>query len=141
MTSPNRMTPGSGLPADAAEAIDVLDAVLAESGISARQLAADHRGLSVEVSGWPLDIGVSVQDGFLRAQAQACGHGQVDPHDLLHDHRKRAFAKFTHADGGAVWVEADLPLVAATAELVDAMLGALIEAAGLARERAKRTSG
>ena len=61
---------------------------------------------TVDVEGWPLDVGISVQDGFLRAQAEACGHGQVDPHELLHDHRKRAFAKFTHADGGAVWVEA-----------------------------------
>ena len=78
---------------------------------------------------------------ILRAQAQACGHGQVDPHELLHDHRKRAFAKFTHADGGAVWVEADLPLIAATPELVDAMLGAFIEAAALARERAKARRG
>lgn len=137
MSAPFRTTPGSGLPAQAAQAIAVLDGVLADSGLDARLLADDHRGLSVEVAGWPLDIGISVQDGFLRAQAQACGHGQVDPHDLLHDHRKRAFAKFTHADGGAVWVEADLPLLAATPELVDAMLGALIEAAALARERAK----
>ncbi len=132
-----RTTPGKGLPAEAAQAMLVLDAVLAESGIEARVLAADHRGIQLDVAGWPLDVGISVQDGFLRAQAQACGHGQVDPHELLHDHRKRAFAKFTHADGGAVWVEADLPLIAATPELVDAMLGAFIEAAALARERAK----
>lgn len=137
MTAPARMTPGRGLPAETARAIAVLDAVLEDSGLDARALAEDHRGLSVDVAGWPLDVGICVQDGFLRAQAQACGHGQVDPHDLLHDHRKRAFAKFTHADGGAVWVEADLPLIAATPELVDAMLGALIEAASLARERAK----
>lgn len=115
----------------------VLDAALSASGLQARHLAPDHRGFSVEVGGWPLDVGVCVQDGFLRAQAPVCGRGQVDPHELLHDHRKRAFARFTHADGGEVWVEADLPLVAATPELVDAMLGALLEAAALARERAK----
>ena len=137
MTAPIRTTPPSRLPAESAKSIAVLDAVLAESGLDARPLAPDHRGVSLDVEGWPLDIGISVQDGFLRAQAQACGHGQVDPHELLHDHRKRAFAKFTHADGGAVWVEADLPLIAATPELVDAMLGALIEAAALARQRAK----
>ncbi len=141
MTLADRMTSGSGLPAQTAAAVAVLDAVLADSGLDARVLAADHRGLSIDVAGWPLDIGICVQDGFLRAQAQACGHGQVDPHELLHDHRKRAFAKFTHADGGAVWVEADLPLIAATPELVDAMLGALLEAAALARERAKAASG
>jgi hypothetical protein len=118
-------------------AIDALDVALAAAGIEARVLAPDHRGLSVDVAGWPLDIGVCVQDGMLRAQGEACGHGLVDPHELLHDHRKRPFARFSHADGGAVWVEAELPLLAATPELVDAMLGALLNAAALARERAK----
>lgn len=122
-------------------AISALDQVLADADLPARRLATDHRGISCEVAGWPLDIGISVQDGMLRAQAEVCGHGQVDPHDLLHDHRKRPFARFSHADGGAVWVEAELPLVAATPELIDAMLGALLDAAGVARERARVASG
>lgn len=123
------------------QAIAVLDAVLDDAGLPSRRLAADHRGTSCDVGGWPLDVGVCVQDGMLRAQAEVCGHGQVDPHDLLHDHRKRTFVRFSHADGGAVWVEAELPLVAATPELVDAMLGALLEAAGVARERARAATG
>lgn len=125
----------------AERAIAVLDAVLEGANLPARCLSADHRGISCEVAGWPLDVGICVQDGMLRAQAEVCGHGQVDPHDLLHDHRKRAFARFSHADGGAVWVEAELPLVAATPELVDAMLGALLDAAALARERARVATG
>lgn len=140
-----RTTSGTVSPAPAADpaatAIAVLDAVLADSGIAVRVLAPDHRGLSVEVAGWPLDIGVSVQDGVLRAQGEVCGHGQVDPHELLHDHRKRTFVRFSHADGGAVWIEGELPLIAATPELVDAMLGALLEAAALARERARAAAG
>lgn len=136
MQAPFRTTMG-----DAERAIAVLDAVLTEAGLSARHLSADHRGLQFDVGGWPLDVGVSVQDGVLRAQAEVCGHGQVDPHDLLHDHRKRTFVRFSHADGGAVWVEAELPLIAATPELVDAMLGALLEAAGVARERARVATG
>jgi hypothetical protein len=123
------------------QAIAVLDAVLADAELPTRRLAADHRGLSCEVGGWPLDVGVCVQDGMLRAQAEVCGHGQVDPHDLLHDHRKRPFARFSHADGGAVWVEAELPIMAATPALVDAMLGALLEAAAVARERARVATG
>lgn len=119
----------------------VLDAVLEDANLPARRLSEDHRGLSVDVAGWPLDVGVCVQDGMLRAQAEVCGHGQVDPHDLLHDHRKRTFVRFSHADGGAVWVEAELPLIAATPELVDAMLGALLEAAAVARERARVATG
>lgn len=128
-------------PATVHEAIAVLDAVLADANLPARRLAADHRGISCEVGGWPLDIGIVVDGHLLRAQAEVCGHGQVAPHDLLHDHRKRAFARFSHADGGAVWVEAELPVIAATPELVDAMLGALLDAAALARERARTTTG
>ena len=40
----------------------VLDGVLADCGLDARTLAADHRGLSLEVAGWPLDIGIRVED-------------------------------------------------------------------------------
>lgn len=137
MSASPRTTSPSEPPAEVQRAVSVLDATLAASGLDVRHLAPDHRGFSVEVGGWPLDVGVCVQDGFLRAQAPVCGRGQVDPHELLHDHRKRAFARFTHADGGEVWVEADLPLIAATPELVDALLGALLEAAALARERAR----
>lgn len=137
MSASPRTTPPNELPADARQAVATLDAALASAGIEARHLAPDHRGFSIEIGGWPLDVGVCVQDGFLRAQAPVCGRGQVDPHELLHDHRKRAFARFTHADGGEVWVEADLPLIAATPELVDALLGALLDAAALARERAR----
>jgi hypothetical protein len=117
--------------------MNALDAALSAAGLQARHLAPDHRGFSTEVAGWPLDVGVAIQDGLLRAQAEAVGPDQVDPHELLHDHRQRPFARFSHADGGAVWVEGELPLLAATPELVDAMLGAVIEAAALARERAK----
>ena len=131
----------SSTPAAVQTAISALDEVLADANLPARHLAADHRGISCEVAGWPLDIGICAQDGMLRAQAEVCGHGQVDAHDLLHDHRKRPFARFSHADGGAVWVEAELPLMAATAELIDAMLGALLDAAAVARERARVATG
>lgn len=148
MVPPIRTTPPAVLPAEDAlpadlvrRAMTALDAALAEAGLPTRVLAPDHRGTSVEVGGWPLDIGICIEDGLLRAQGEVCGPGQVDPHELLHDHRKRAFARFSHADGGAVWVEAELPLAAASTALVDAMLGALLEAAALARERARVSTG
>lgn len=131
----------STTPAVVHAAMNTLDAVLADANLPARRLAEDHRGISCEVGGWPLDIGIAVEQGMLRAQAEVCGHGQVDPHELLHDHRKRPFARFSHADGGAVWVEAELPVRAATPALVDAMLGALLDAAALARERATSAKG
>lgn len=122
---------------EAMAAMRALDAALAEAGLDARTLTDHQRGLSVEVGGWPLDIGIHVEDGVLRAQAPVCGPGQVDPHELLHDHRKRTFVRFSHCAAGSVWVEAELPLVAAGDQrLVDAMLGALLDAAAQARSRA-----
>lgn len=115
----------------------VVDRVLGAAGTPVRRLGADQRGLQLEAGGWPLDVGLRAAGGILRAQAEVVGPGQVDPHELLHDHRKRPFARFSHAACGTVWVEAELPLIAATPELVDAMLGALVEAAELARQRAR----
>ncbi len=124
-------------PAESAgAAISVLDEVLAGAGLQARALGAGHRGFRAEAGGRALDVGVAVRGAVLLAQAEVAGPGLLDPHDLLHDHRKRVFARFSHAACGTVWVEAELPLAAATPELVDAMLGALIEAAELARGRA-----
>ena len=122
---------------DASKAMYALDAALADAGIAARELACDQRGFAVEVAGWPLGVGVHLEDGLLRAQAPVCGPGQVDPHELLHDHRKRPFVRFSHCAAGSVWVEGELPIVAAGDQrLVDAMLGGLLAAAELARERA-----
>jgi hypothetical protein len=122
---------------DVTAAMRALDAALADAGIAARDLTDYQRGFSVEVAGWDLDVGVLVQDGVLRAQAPVCGPGQVDPHDLLHDHRKRPFVRFSHCAAGSVWVEGELPLIAAgERRLVDAMLGGVLVAALQARERA-----
>lgn len=127
--------PGAADSPTSAAAMAAVDGVLAAAGVPARWLADDHRGFRVDVGGWPLDVGIAVTDGMLRAQGELLGPGQVDPHELLHDHRKRPFARFSHADGGAVWVEAELPLLAATPALIDAMLGALLELAERARRR------
>lgn len=127
---------------DAIDAIDALDAALQDADLGARALTDHQRGFSVEIAGWPLDVGVHIEDGVLRAQAPVCGPGQVDPHELLHDHRKRPFVRFSHCAAGSVWVEGELPIVAAADQrLVDAMLGGLLAAAELARERAKFAAG
>lgn len=102
-----------------------------------RTLAPGHWGLTVEAAGRPLDIGLALRHGVLRAQAQALGPGAVDDHELLHRNRRLRLARYTHADDGTVWVEADLPQEAVTAELVDRMLGAVVAAATSIRERAR----
>lgn len=118
------------------DAVDLVAAALAQSELAYRRLGPQQLGFAVECGGWPLEVGVRVEGPVLRAQACVCGPGQVNAHELLHDHRKRAFARFTHAECGTVWVEAELPAGAVTADLVDLMLGALLDAAELGRHRA-----
>ncbi|MBJ7520807.1 MAG: hypothetical protein JHC84_14010 [Solirubrobacteraceae bacterium] len=101
-----------------------------------RTLSADHWGLSVEAAGWPLDIGLAVRHGVLRAQAEALRSGVIDAHELLYRNRRLRLVRYTHAADGTVWVEADLPQESVTAPLVDRLLGGLVAAAVVLRERA-----
>lgn len=110
---------------------------LSAAGTPFRALAAGHWGITVEAAGWPLHVGVAVRHGVLRAQAEALAPGTVDAHELLHRNRRLRLVRYTHADDGTVWVEADLPEEAVTEELVDRTLGGLVAAATTIRERAR----
>jgi len=103
-----------------------------------RRLAELEWGLTVEAAGWPLHVGLAVRDGLLRAQAEALGPDRLGDHELLHRNRGMVLARYTHAGDGTVWVEADLPPAAGDAEWIDRLLGAVVEAAGVARFRARR---
>lgn len=94
-----------------------------------RTVAPDHWGLTLDAAGWPLHLGLAVRHGVLRAQAEVLPPGVVDPHDLLHRNRRLRLARYTHAADGTVWVEADAPQDAVTPELLDALLGAAVNAA------------
>jgi hypothetical protein len=72
----------------------------------------------------------------LRAQAQALGPDRIADHELLHRNRALVLARYTHAGNGTVWVEADLPPAAVDATWVDRLLGAVVDAATVARWRA-----
>jgi len=102
-----------------------------------RRLAELEWGLTVEAAGWPLHLGLAVRDGLLRAQAEAVGPGELRDHELLHRNRGMALVRYTHAGDGTVWVEGDLPPAAGDAEWIDRLLGAVVEAAGVARFRAR----
>lgn len=104
-------------------------------GTAVRTLAPGHWGLTLDAAGWPLHVGLAIRHGVLRAQAAALGPGVVADHDLLHRNRQLRLVRYTHADDGSVWVEADLPQEAVTEALVDRMLGAVLAAATEIRER------
>lgn len=102
-----------------------------------RRVADGEWGLTLEdVGGRPLHVGLALRDGVLRAQAHALDPDRVGDHELLHRNRGLVLARYTHAGDGTVWVEADLPPTAVDATWVDRLLGAVVEAATVARGRA-----
>ena len=119
----------------------VVDAYLGALEGETRRVAEGEWGLTVEAAGWPLHVGVAIRDGLLRAQAEVLGAGRLDPHSLLHWNRGLHFARFTETGAGDVWVEADLPLEAVTAERLDGFLGLVVRVATQARERAVDRGG
>ena len=114
-------------------AVEALDAFMRELEGDVRQVAPGEWGITVSVSGWPLDVGVAVRDGLVRAQAFVAGAGSVDPHQLLFWNRQTALVRFAHTRGGEVYVMGELPEAAATPAELDRLLGLLVAAAEAAR--------
>jgi Putative bacterial sensory transduction regulator len=112
-----------------------VEACLTSSGVPWRRVAEGEWGLVADAGGWPLQVGVALRDGLLTAQAEVLAPGRAEPHALLHRNRRLRLVRFAHTSAGAIWVQGELPLVAAadTAE-VDRLLGLLVQAAGEARE-------
>jgi len=104
-----------------------------------RRLADGEWGLTLEAAGWPLHLGISLRNGLLRAQAEALGPDQISDHELLHRNRGLRLVRYAHAGDGTVWVQGEVPIQAIDAELVDGLLGAVVAAAIVSRERAGAT--
>lgn len=102
-----------------------------------RRLAAGEWGLSLEAAGWPLHVGVALRDGLLRVQAEALGPDRVSDHELLHRNRGLRLVRYAHAGDGTVWVQGEVPEGAVDPPLLDGLLGAVVGAAIVARERAQ----
>ena len=107
-------------------------------GLRARRLAHGEWGLTVpgdELDGEPLDVGLRIADGLLRAQAVAL-HGagdDVDPWLLLWWNRQTRLVRFGCTRSRDVWVHADVPAAGLDERGVDRLLGLIVEAALTAR--------
>ena len=125
-------------------AADIVDAYLAELPGRTRRLAPGEWGVTVEpdsAGGWPLDIGIRIGDGLLRAQAFVAAHDEMlDPWLFLNWNRQTRFVRFASARNGDVWVHADLPAATVDERSVDRLLGLLVEGATVARRYAVEAS-
>ena len=120
-----------------AAAVDVVDAYLTELPGSTRRLGHAEWGVSLpaeQAAGWPLDVGVRIEDGILRAQAFALGADDaINPWNFLHWNRGTRYVRFACTQSGDIWVHGDLPVAAVDAREVDRLLGLVVEGAVAAR--------
>jgi Putative bacterial sensory transduction regulator len=119
----------SGLPAP-----QVVDAYLASlPALGGRRLAHGEWGIAIpaeSAGGEPLDVGLRLADGLLRAQAVALhGAGDLDPWMLLWWNRQTRLVRFGCTRSRDIWVHADLPAPGLDERALDRLLGLVAEAA------------
>jgi hypothetical protein len=129
-------------------AVDVVDAYLAELAdaadgrAAARRLAHAEWGLTLPpeaAAGHPLDVGLRVADGLVRAQAVALpGAADLDPWMLLWWNRQTRPVRFGCTRSRDVWVHAELPAADVDSRALDRLLGLVAEAAIAVRQHAAR---
>jgi hypothetical protein len=118
-------------PMAAADAIEAYLSGLPD--LRARRLAQGEWGLTVpgdELDGEPLDVGLRLADGLVRAQAVALhGGADLDPWMLLWWNRQTRLVRFGCTRSRDIWVHADVPAPGLDERGVDRLLGLVVEAA------------
>jgi hypothetical protein len=112
-------------------AAQVIDSYLSSLPGEVRRLARSEWGLTIppDTLGEPLDVGLSISDGLMRAKAPAGGSAdELDPWMLLWWNRQTRLVRFACTRSREVWVHADLPVAAVDERAVDRLLGLVVEA-------------
>jgi len=92
--------------------------------------------------GWPLDVGLRIADGLLRAQAYVAPAGEaLNPWNFLHWNRQTRIVRFSCTRSGDIWINADVPVRGLDAQAVDQLLGLVAEGAIFARRYASEPAG
>jgi hypothetical protein len=105
--------------------------------LGARRLAHGEWGITIpadSVGGEPLDVGLRIADGMLRAQAVALhGAGHLDPWLLLWWNRQTRIVRFGCTRSRDIWIHGDLPAPGLDERALDRLLGLVTEAALIIR--------
>ena len=106
-----------------------------------RRLGHAEWGITVAAEaagGWPLDVGLRISDGLLRAQAFVAPAGDdLNPWNFLHWNRQTRLVRFACTSSGDIWMNGDLPVTGLDHAAVDRLLGLLAEGAIFARRYAQ----
>jgi hypothetical protein len=113
---------------------ETVDAYLASlPALGGRRLAHGEWGITIpaeSAGGEPLDVGLRLSDGLLRAQAVALhGAGELDPWMLLWWNRQTRLVRFGCTRSRDIWIHADLPAAGLDERALDRLLGLVAEAA------------
>jgi hypothetical protein len=118
-------------------AADTVDRFVEQLPGDTRRLAPAEWGITVAAelaAGWPLDVGVRIDEGLLRVQAFALAADEaINPWNFLHWNRGTRHIRFACTRAGDIWVHADLPVTAVDELTLDRLLGLVVEGAVLAR--------
>jgi hypothetical protein len=121
-------------------AVDVVDAYVAALPGETRRLDHGEWGVTVapeQARGWPLELGLRLADGLFRVQGFAlAASDDVDPWLLLHWNRQTRHVRFACTRAGDIWVHGDLPAAGLDEQLVDRLLGLVVEGALAVRDYA-----
>src|SRR4051812_49632344 len=119
-------------------AIETIDSYLAGLPGETRKLAPAEWGITLppeQAGGWPLDLGLRLDEGLLRIQAYALGADDaINPWNFLHWNRGTRMVRFACTRAGDIWVQAELPAAAVDETQVDRLLGLTVEGAVAARQ-------
>ena len=122
-------------------AVDVVESYLNALPGGFRRLAHTEFGLTVpgeSAGGRPLDVGLTISDGLLRAKAPALGPSEdLDPWMLLWWNRQTRHVRFGCTRSREIWVHADLPAATVDERALDRLLGLVVEAAVAVRDYAR----
>jgi hypothetical protein len=118
-------------------AVSTVDAYVSGLSGETRRLGNGEWGITLaaeQAGGWPLDVGIRIDDGLLRVQAFALGaDDRLNPWNFLHWNRSTRLIRFSCTRAGDIWVQADLPAAAVDEQAVDRLLGLIVEGALAAR--------
>jgi hypothetical protein len=118
-------------------AVETVDRFVESLPGDTRNLAPGEWGITIApdaAAGWPLDVGVRIEEGILRVQAFALPAGDaINPWNFLHWNRGTRYIRFACTRAGDIWVHADLPVSAVDERMLDRVLGLVVEGAVLAR--------
>ena len=119
-------------------AVETTDAFVSRLPGETRRLAQGEWGITIgseQAAGWPLDIGLRIDEGLLRVQAFALpADDGVNPWNFLHWNRSTRYIRFACTRAGDIWVHADLPVAAVDDRMLDRVLGLVVEGAVAARQ-------